>query len=242
MGSITNVVIAGPANVQAVWRHRKEISAEHGFIQVLQRVLGVPTADGITLEAERSVQGLMSSWRATRKTAGKGVWQQVHRMMAEQLTNMKAANVLTGIFVQEWGKQLASLPCDGTPVSIIDLFKDQCFKASAITLSGGKLLELDPDFGKEFWFFDEYFNVFLFGLPKVFAKDVYEARERILSTTERWLEDAERNIDWENVESENPYWEPNFGHRVPREMFKLLRRGGISKRGVAALELAMVWA
>jgi hypothetical protein len=127
-------------------------------------------------------------------------------------------------------------------VPINKFLRAQMLMATTMSLVGPNFLEECPAFAKDLWDYDEAFFTLLLGTPRFLCHRGWDARNRLLAATKRWLTRAWAGYDWQDEKKQALEWEPLFGHRVVRERERALKDYGISIDGRAAMQAGMIWA
>lgn len=121
--------------------------------------------------------------------------------------------------------------------NLYEWFKGRMFTASTTAFLGSRVLELNRDFAKDFWVFDENMLKLVYGLPRFVARGGHEAREHLIDGAARWLEDAKSHGNVTSTES----WDPYFGSRFVREREKMDQKIGLATRSRAGIEIALLF-
>jgi hypothetical protein len=239
LGSIHAYLVFGARNVQAIFRNSKDLTFEEFALRVAQKVKRLPARDAAILVADKSG----SSTRPMTDTPNSlRIWRKFHEIYENNLTGIGAVSLLTDRFVNEFVCQIDALPNGGWKnTKINDLLQDAMLTASTRTLAGPALFEIDPDFAKYFWYYDEAFMPLLYGLPRIFCRKGWDARDRALESVKAYLQQAWGKTDWQEIRRCNPDWEENFGSRLIRAREEAMMDYGISLDGRASFELGLIW-
>jgi hypothetical protein len=127
-------------------------------------------------------------------------------------------------------------------VPINKFLRAQMVMATTMALAGPHFIEECPTFARDLWEYDEAFLTLLLGTPRFLCRGGWDARDRLLAATKRWLARAWTEYDWQDEKNQDLEWEPLFGHRVVRERERALKDYGISLDGRATMEAGMIWA
>ncbi|OAA76648.1 Cytochrome P450 [Akanthomyces lecanii RCEF 1005] len=123
---------------------------------------------------------------------------------------------------------------DGSEVELYSWIKAILFDGSITALFGSKLLEMHPDLQGDFWIWEQNLLTLLFGTPKLFARQAYESRDRLLVKLEAWLAHGYKHtaeLD-DSVE-----WEPYFGARIMRKRHEYYNQQRLSLSSQAGKEM-----
>ncbi|THC96853.1 hypothetical protein EYZ11_003677 [Aspergillus tanneri] len=112
--------------------------------------------------------------------------------------------------------------------------KEKVFNASVTALFGSELLRMHPDLHKDFWIWEQNLLTLLFGTPRIFARQAYSARERLLTKLERWLEHGYNHTA---TIDDSVGWEPYFGAKVIRKRHEYYNQQQLSLRSQAGKEM-----
>ncbi|KAK7998542.1 cytochrome P450 [Apiospora marii] len=126
-------------------------------------------------------------------------------------------------------------------VSIQKLCRYEVTRALITTLFGPRLIELNPDFVDRLWAFDEQVFQLVMGLPKWLNSKPAKAHDAFVGSMERWLDAASDGFDWEAPEADAD-WEPHFGGRAVREMYRWMKETEWRDEVIAATLGALVFA
>jgi len=155
------------------------------------------------------------------------------RIHSAALLSTSAVNSLTSRFMQEFTAQLAHDKLD-SEIELYAWLRDHMLRASTISLCGSTILELVPNLASDFWKWDDGLIGMLFGTPRLFAKEAYAARDRLLDGLTAWLEAgyaATKN------DTEDADWEPHFGARVMHKRHFYYRQQNMNLRTEAGADL-----
>ena len=73
----------------------------------------------------------------------------------------------------------------------------------------------------------------LFGTPRLFARQAYSSRDRLLEKMTRWLNEGYSYGE----PKDDPGWEPYFGAKIMRKRHDFYKQQGISLRAQAGHDL-----
>lgn len=129
-------------------------------------------------------------------------------------------------------------------VDLVQFVKRQWSIASTTSLYGTKLLEREgeDEIFRWLWNFDVSVMTLMAKLPDLVASSAARSRDQglnILTAWERAAKDADRigEIDNEKSEAWDPYWGLNFC----RERGRVAEDEGVSEKGRAAMQVALLW-
>jgi len=161
--------------------------------------------------------------------------QSTARIHSEHLLSSSAVNALTSKFMECLDAELRADQSlkDGADVELYSWLWQKIFRASTTALCGSKLLEMYPDFDKDYRIWEDNVLGMLFGTPRLFARQAYAARDAVVDKLQKWLEYGYS----ESSASGDPDWEPCFGARVVRKRHDFYKQQGISMKGQAGDDL-----
>ena len=128
--------------------------------------------------------------------------------------------------------------------STISFLGDNIFKSYPTTSrNSSQSIASEPDvFAKDFFEFDQYFIAMYMGLPRFFAPQGWDARDRLLNAFtawgQSWLDARDSN---DEVVSSEAIWEPRFGSRFMREREKIYDTRKMTARGRAGVDLGLLF-
>ncbi|TKA73608.1 hypothetical protein B0A55_05718 [Friedmanniomyces simplex] len=158
------------------------------------------------------------------------------RIHSEHLLSSSAVNALTGTFMETFRARLGSDARlgEGLEVDLYEWLWEQVFNSSTTALCGSTLLEMFPDFGRDYRTWEDNMLGMLFGTPRLFARTAYAARDATVQKLEAWLQ---AGYDQPLKDSEDPEWEPNFGARVMRKRHAFYQQQDLSLHAQAGFDL-----
>ncbi|KAL9128334.1 MAG: hypothetical protein Q9217_002963 [Psora testacea] len=239
LGPIRMYLIMGADNIQAIFRHSKQLSFEFMQLRIAQKVKGLPASDAARLGLDDSGTGPtpLSNIRDDER-----IWSKLHTIYLKNLTERSAVDFLTGKFVLEFSKQLQSVPWQSETMGLYRFLQDYQFKASTTTLVGPRVLESNLKFADNFWDYDAAFMTLMQGMPRIMRRRGWAARDACLEATKAWLAAASRGSEAVDKKDSDLEWDENFGHRLVRERNAALVDYGISFEGRAAMHMGLIWA
>ncbi|KAI7090220.1 hypothetical protein KC356_g1639 [Hortaea werneckii] len=159
------------------------------------------------------------------------------KIHTEHLLSASAVNSLTikfmECFVQELQKD--SKLKDGAEVNLYEWLWQRIFHASTTSLYGSKLLEMFPDFDKDYKVWEDNMLGLLFGVPRLMIGHAYKARDSNIEKLTAFLEEG-----YKNVSDGDEDWDPWFGARVVRKRHEYYHQQGLSTKGQAGCDLVFL--
>ncbi|KAH7318291.1 cytochrome P450 [Stachybotrys elegans] len=170
------------------------------------------------------------------------LWYNYEHIYAEYLGKQQYVRPLVAMFTRNLGQVLQSYPTDQwTTISIQDICRGQIAQAAISALFGPNMVGLSPDFVDRFWDFDKHVFRLVMGLPRWMNPAPSKAHDRYTDCIEKWLADASDGFDWDGDEAEAD-WEPRFGGRAVRELYKWMKETDWRNETIAATLGALVFA
>ncbi|EMC92021.1 hypothetical protein BAUCODRAFT_151481 [Baudoinia panamericana UAMH 10762] len=215
------------------------------------------------LFAPQLVQAIFKARKPSRDAFDRDLYRQMFDMSTEQVELTEASkhmehesnvaylirservNELTAKFTQVLREVLDRDIKETSGASDLGLYvwlRDRMFTASTIALMGEELLEMYPDYCRDFYVFDNAFLSFYFRIPNFLMRDAYEARARILRKLEAWSREMHRLSGGKPVDPEGPAWEPLFGSRLNRARHTDYTRRKLDWRSSACFDLGLTFA
>ena len=167
-----------------------------------------------------------------------------HEMNAAYLTRPERVNELTATFTKVLdsvlGKDAEEMVAKDS-VALYDWLRDRMFTASTTALLGDKILEMYPNYCKDFYDFDQEFLAYMFGFPNFMMRDAIVRRKRLLDKLEEWSKAMHEESGGEPIDPEGPAWEPLFGSRLNRARQLDYKKRKLNSRSGAALDLGITF-
>ncbi|KAI0110918.1 putative cytochrome P450 [Nemania sp. FL0031] len=168
------------------------------------------------------------------------LWYNYEHIYSEYLSKPQYTKPLISKFRRHFEQTLDHCPTDWTSVSIQEFCRRQVAGTAVSVLFGPDLIKLTPDFIDRFWNFDQHLFTLVLGFPRWISPKPYEAHDHYVAAVEKWLEHASLDYDWqENAEVD---WEPRFGARAVREMYKWMKETQWRQEVIAATLGALAFA
>lgn len=253
LGPISMYLIIGADNIQAIFRHSRNLSFEFMQLRIAHKVKGLPLADAAKLGLDDSGTGAVP---LSGLAGDARIWHKLHSIYLSNLTERSSVDFLTSKFVEQFAKQLESVPwaldsdSGTTSTGIYAFLQKYQFNASTTTLVGPRILKLEQEshdahhqmkFAGTFWEYDAAFMTLLQGMPRFMCRKGWAARDRTLEATRAWLRDATLAAASATGNTDAD-WDENFGSRLVRERNAALVEYGISFEGRAAMHMGLIWA
>ncbi|KAF7509612.1 hypothetical protein GJ744_007650 [Endocarpon pusillum] len=245
MGPAKCYIITGGQNIQAIFKMSRHLSTDPIERQILKSVFHIPDRDiDIVQQPARDDKGKATDMgKRNRK-------YDIEKIYENFLLAPRAVNMLTRKFLDVFGEALDQAPeilplpeansreAEWATVNFYEWLKDHMFTASTTAFLGSRVLEMNPDLAKDLWTLDEQFLNLVYGLPRFLARSGHEARDRLVNSASRWLDDAHNHGNIENSED----WDPYFGSRFFREKEKMDQKMGLDTKSRAGIKLAFLFA
>ncbi|KAI0144819.1 putative cytochrome P450 [Pestalotiopsis sp. NC0098] len=245
LGPKTVYLVAGPSNVKAVFG-RDLVHQVTNQEQMTHYAL--PTLYKMN---PREVQRWADDRSGVTKTPIPGfenvpsrqrLWYNYEHIYAEYIGRPQYIKALVSIFHDNMVQVLDQYPKEQwTILSVQDFCRHKLAAALVDSLFGPGLLQLTPDFIDRFWAFDEQVFQLVLGLPSWLNPKPARAHDRYVVAIERWLDSASQSFEWTSPEAEAD-WEPYFGGRAVRELYKWMKETDWRNEVVAATLGALCFA
>ena len=236
-------LITGNRNVQKFFRSSRSFNFENLVVVVSQRILGVPPADARKLGEDNSGRGTVPLGDVGERGR---IWQKIVDISHSSFYGKESLSWLADKWITEFLKDIDSphspLGQEWTEMPIYKFLSKLMLASSVTMIMGPRWVEECPTFDADIWDFDDEFQMLLIGAPRFLCRRGWNARNRLLASTKRWLARAWSEFDWRDEKIKGLEWEENFGHRVVREREQVLKEYGLSLDGRASFELGLIWA
>ncbi len=212
--------------------------------QIMVSVLGLSEHDvDLVQQPARDDEGKVSDMGKRNRMF------DIEKIYQEFLLPPHAVDSLTAKFMEVFGEALErtdEIPplagnqdeeAEWATVNFYEWLKGNMFTASTTAFLGSRVLELNPDFARDFGVFDENMLKLVYGLPRILARNGHEARDRLVDGATRWLEDANTHGDVDSTED----WDPHFGSRFVREWEKMNRKAGLGAKSRAGIKVGLLF-
>ncbi|KAK3099115.1 hypothetical protein LTR53_019041, partial [Teratosphaeriaceae sp. CCFEE 6253] len=158
------------------------------------------------------------------------------RIHSEHLLSSSAVNALMSKFMEMFLERLQrdTRLGEGLEVNLYELLWQNIFTSSTTALCGSTLLEMYPDFDRDYRTWEDNMLAMLFGKPRLFARSAYAARDATVKRLETWLE---AGYNATTRDDEDVEWEPNFGARVIRKRHAFYKQQDLSLHAQAGFDL-----
>lgn len=116
------------------------------------------------------------------------------------------------------------------------------FTSSCTALMGNHIMEVYPDFARDFADFDRGFLDLVFGFSRLLKPKAFAARDKATAGLRRWVETVDRETGGAIPDARtSAAWDPHWGSRCFRARQALWRELGLSQGGRASMELGFVF-
>jgi hypothetical protein len=173
--------------------------------------------------------------------------KQLHHMSSTELQG-DSLNRMTSEFVRKLRANIdAELPAADTEwreIELVEFVKRQFTLASISSLLGTKLLEQNGVERVYSWFWkalDPHAPALFTKLPDWILSGAARSRNFGLEMMVRWEREAKRAEERGNIGKEGESWNEYWGLGFMRDRARMVEEYGISERGRAALQLALLW-
>ncbi|KAI0398722.1 putative cytochrome P450 [Xylaria palmicola] len=175
-----------------------------------------------------------------RMNAAKRLWYNYEHTYSEYLSKPRCIKPLVSMFRQNFEQTLDHHPTNWTSITIREFCRREVAGVAVGVLFGPDLIKLTPDFIDRFWNFDQHLFTLVLGFPRWISSKPYQAHDHYVAAVEKWLDHASLDYDWQgNAEVD---WEPRFGGRAVREMYRWMKETQWRQAVIAATLGALVFA
>ncbi|KAI1842658.1 hypothetical protein JX266_011120 [Neoarthrinium moseri] len=245
LGPKTVYLVAGPQNIRAVFG--RELVHEVTNQEQMTRY-ALPTLYKMTPDEVRRWETDHSGVTKTPIPGTESVpfrqrlWYNYEHIYAEYIGKPQYIKPLIKIFNGNLDQSLDQFPTrEWTTISIQNLCLQDVARALVSALFGPRLVQLNPDFIKRLWDFDEQVFQLVLGLPGWLNPKPSKTHDRYVAAIERWLEIVSRDFNWESTDAEAD-WEPRFGGRAVRELYIWMKETKWRTKVIAATLGALCFA
>lgn len=238
-------IVAGSQNIKAVFSHDlvHEVTNQEQMTRYALPTLYKMNAEEVRRwENDRSGVTKVPIPGTEDTPTQNRLWYTYEHIYMEYIGKPQFLKPLVSQFGQDLVRALERYPTDKwTTVSAQRLCRDQVGESAINTMFGPYLLESNPDFLERFWAFDEQVFKLVLGLPRWMDPGPSKAHDRYVFAIEKWMNNASAGFDWHGGEAKAD-WEPRFGGRAVRELYKWMKetewRGEVIAATLGALAFA----
>ncbi|KAK8134462.1 cytochrome P450 [Apiospora sp. TS-2023a] len=245
LGPKTVYLVAGHQNIRAVFGRdlvHDVTNQEQMTRYALPTLYKMNPAEVRRWEADRSGVTKTPILGTEGVPSRQRLWYNYEHIYAEYLGKPQYMKPLIKMYSHDLDELLDCYPTDEwSTVSIQKLCRQEVTRALITTLFGPRLVELSPEFVDLLRAFDEQVFQLVMGLPKWLNAKPTRAHDAYVGPIERWLEDASNGFDWKSHEA-GADWEPRFGGRAVREMYRWMKETEWRDEVIAATLGALVFA
>jgi len=177
-----------------------------------------------------------------------GLLDKLHKMTASRLQG-PSLDAMTSIFISTLTSNLEAAfpetsPEDGEwkEVELVEFIKKQWTLASIASLFGTQILEKEgPDAMYDWlWDLDIHVQSLMTQVPDLLIRKATRSREKGLEMLIAW-ERAAKNAEEKGIINDQGAWDEYYGLNFVRDRAQLAESEGVSERGRAALQVALLW-
>ncbi len=221
-------LITGAQNVQAMFRTSAGVSSDKFMIIMMETLWGSTTEDLAKFVNDKSGRLKVPAPGTEDRPEKERYWAGFHRVLHEYIARTHETNKLAESYQQLFTERLERFPVgEWHMVGIFEFLRKHMVEAAIVSLAGPRILELNPDFVKLLWDFDEIAASLAFGPPRWMNREAWNKRDRFRAACARYLEAAWSDFDWNGPDADAD-WEPNFGSRYSRELAKWMKEIGLT--------------
>ncbi|KAM7196610.1 Cytochrome P450 [Rhypophila sp. PSN 637] len=238
IGPLKSYLLRGPKHMQLINRASHDWGSEGFMVTAMRNLWDIQPADCAKFRNDKSGRLKAPAPDTPPDDAGgKRYWREMHEIYNEYLSTNHYANALAAKFYEVFETRLRSgMPVgEWKEVRLWEFMQKDMFESAMTTLYGPRILELNQDFGKWYWLYDEYALLMAYGVPRVFARTAYKVKDEYYARTKKYVEAGWNNFDWEGEDREAD-WEEEFGSRFSRELIKWMKvDAGFHEKSIAGM-------
>ncbi|KAG7002111.1 hypothetical protein G7Y79_00029g064070 [Physcia stellaris] len=214
-------IVSGSDNIVTLFKSSRSMSTKPGMIIALRNIFGT-SAKTIPFYASDDTGMCTKPYPGSTCRVEHRIIYYQQRAAHQHLTGpglLSMAERYMKILAQQFSD--LNLGEDWTDFAdLYEFLQIQVAKASIEAMCGKHILRLNPTFIEDLWAFDRSVGTLLKGLPRWLCPRQYSARDKILSGIKKWHAFAHMHSDCNRTASNDPDWEPYFGHKLVRERQK----------------------
>ncbi|KXX82197.1 Cholesterol 7-alpha-monooxygenase [Madurella mycetomatis] len=221
-------MVSGSENIQAIFSHLHKVGSEDLFEQNVFPVLYCMSKDEVgRFTGDKSGRGRQPAPGTEHVPVERRYWFGYHHVHSEYLGRTESLQPIAASYHRGLSLSLDERYTVGewTTVSIIEFCRYQVAECAIAALFGPGILELNPGLIDAFWEFDSNISALTLALPRWLSPKSYRAKDRYYGMIGKHVGAARASFDWGGKASEAD-WEPMFGARIIRELFKWFRDAG----------------
>ncbi|PVI03948.1 cytochrome P450 [Periconia macrospinosa] len=247
LGPESLFVIQGARNLRTLWRFSSNLSPNSTFHYALTNFFGMNEKSSKTYLLDDSGIGHEPTAGSSVKPHNR-VGFLNHHLFTDFLTGPGFRPLTTRFEKEIMGFKARILDMCGSEKKetkrtgdFLELFTMELTRTSLHATCGPLLLELDPDFPRRFWIYSCGLPHFLRRIPRLFAREAYEARDSLVASVKLWHTAARLRFEPRYVDEAadvDPFWGCNFFRRRQETL------GGIDNYdadAIASEDFAAIW-
>jgi len=235
-------LVQGAQNTQPLLRMTSDIGSEAAAIFAYKRLFDMSPEDIAKFAADKSSRLKRASpGSVDNLPGGKRYWYGIRRLYDDYMMRPHYANSMADKYYELFSACLEEQPVgEWNTVSLFSYLKENMARSAIVSLCGQRILDLNPDFLKQFWAYDRVVFYLLRGAPKWLNHGPWKARDEFLDSISRALQAAWESFDWSGPAA-HADWEESFGSRFSRECVRWARESGLSMRSTRGLMALMIF-
>lgn len=166
-----------------------------------------------------------------------------HQVLKEFLRG-PASVELAPRFAARMDTQLSAMTIGDSWVEYTDLlefFELEMLRANLEVTYGSTLLQIHPNFCRDFWYFSHHLYGFYSPIAKWTSPGAHAARDRLLGALKHWqrlMLQAQEAEGYDQLSHSDAYWGPK---EVQKWHARFLQMDGFDEDAVASLYLGIIW-
>lgn len=221
-------MVSGSENIQAIFSRLHKVGSEDLFEQNVFPVLYCMSKDEVgRFTEDKSGRGRQPAPGTEHIPPQRRYWFGYHHVHSEYLGRTESLRPIAESYYKRLSLSLDERYTVGewTTVSVIEFCRYQVAECAIAALFGPRILELSPGLIDAFWEFDSNIFALTVALPRWLSPKSYRAKDLYYGMIRKYVDAAQTSFDWDGQASEAG-WEPVFGARITRELFKWFREAG----------------
>ena len=151
------------------------------------------------------------------------------------LANRFTENLIRRLEAEDVGDEWKDFP------DLWTFIRDHMFHASITAMFGDQLFKIAPQFGEDFWKFEDRVPELAKGLPKWLNRSGIDARDRCLASVQSWgiYLKEQSNV----TPRSDPVYDPVFGSDIVQKRHDAFAKiASMSPKAIACEDLGLIWA
>lgn len=232
LGPVKTYLVAGPQNVQAMFRTTKtpSLSSDKFLLMTQEHLMGFAKEDVAKFANDRTGRLAEPNQGTAATHHGPRFWFGLHHNM-KTLSQGAATSSLTDKFVEFFDERVQEYPLgEEVTVDLYQFMRSKMAGAATKAIAGNALFERvgEQNLLDAFWAYDTIAMRLLYSLPKWLDPEPLRIRATASQLCLNWLQnDFDAVANPESVENDLD-WHPVMGNRFTREFLVWDKKQGLS--------------